>query len=327
MAVSIPNPSRDGGSGLIAKPIPRASCTSPEDFQRRFVAARKPVILSGLVEQWPAFKKWTPEYFQATYGDVVCRVVVDMPTAGVSYDADAKNHLREMRLSDFVDHMRSAEKPCYYRRQHAQKMPGLEQDCDFARLTPDDKAETNFVWIGSAGTRTGLHFDMQDNVLCQIYGSKEIWLVEPAASKFLYTYPGSITKSRVAPDSPDLAKFPRFANAPVLQGTLGPGEALFIPNCWWHGVISTSPSISVSHEFGRKITWPQVARSINAGGLGHWATVTKDFAWYGLLGRPFSRRLADDPPFGRLVYEMLRSSLASRLEKISATPASPSSAQ
>ncbi len=315
MAAYILQPSHDGQGNLAKRPIARASCAAPEDFERRFVTAREPVILTGLVTQWRAFNKWTPEYFQATYGDVVCRVVVDMPTAGVSYEADAKNHLREMRLRDFVDYMRRAEKPCYFRRQHAQKMLGLEQDCDFARLTPDDKAETNFVWIGSAGTRTGLHFDMQDNILCQIYGSKEIWLVEPAAAKFLYTYPGSITKSRVAPDSPDLAQFPKYANATVMHGTLGPGEALFIPNCWWHSVISLSPSISVSHEFGRKITWPQVARAISAGGLGHWANVMRDFVWYGLLGQRFSRRLADDPPFGRLLYEMFRSTLASRLDQ------------
>lgn len=292
--------------------IPRMAWTTAAEFLQQVVEQRQPVIITGVVSQWPAYSRWTPEYFQRRHGDLLCRVVVDMPTGGVSYDREAKNHIREMRLADFVDFMRDSPLPCYYRRQHAQKMPGIEADCDFSLLTPDDPSETNFVWIGTAGTRTGLHFDMQDNVLCQLFGTKELWLVSPRESHLVYSYPGSVTKSRVAPDRPDLDRFPAFAKATVLRGTLAPGEALFIPYGWWHGVISTTTSISVSHEFGRKITWADTARAVNAGGVGHWLTVARDFLWYGLLNQPFRRRLGDDPPFGRLVYEIVRTTVAAR---------------
>lgn len=307
-------PSTTANAGPTIKPIPRISCPTPEEFERRFADRREPVILTDLLTQWPAYGKFTPEYFQQVFGDVISRVIVNMPTTGVSYGYDSKDFGTEMKLGDFIDFMRQAEKPCYFRRQHSTKLPGVEGDCDFAHLTPSEKNETNFVWIGSAGTRTGLHFDLQDVVLCQFYGSKDIWLVSSAESKYVYPFPHSVTKSQVAPDSPDLERFPLFAQATVLQGTLNAGEALFIPYGCWHSVISASTSISISHEFGRKITWPQIFRAINVGGPFYWWTVLRDFIRYGLLGQAFTRKLADDPPFGRLIYEMLQDALARRLK-------------
>lgn len=300
-------------AGPNIKQIPRVSCSNPEEFEQRLVEQREPLIITDLLTQWPAFSKWTPEFFKEKYGGTMSRVVINMPSTGVSYGLDAQDFIRDMRLSDFIDFMRHAEQPCYYRRQHSAKLPGVEDDCDFVRLTPNEKAATNYVWIGSGGTRTNLHFDMQDVVLCQFYGSKNIWLVESKDSKYVYPYVHSLTKSQVVPDSPDLDKHPLFRNATILQGSLNAGEALFIPYGCWHSIISASTSISLSHEFGRKITWPGIFRAINTGGLASWLTVTRDFVRYGLLGGKFTRKFADDPPFGRLVYEMFQESLARHL--------------
>jgi hypothetical protein len=307
-------PVTDGARrGPRYQPIPRAECADPADFLRRFVAARTPVILTGLVSRWPAYGRWTPDYFKSRFPDVTCRVSVNLPTQAVSYEKKANDHLQEMTLSQFVDYMKTATAPCYYRRQHANKLSGIENDTALDELTPGYRADTDFMWIGSAGTRTGLHFDTQDNVLCQLYGTKELWLAAPDQSKYLYTYPASVTKSRTAPDRPDLAAHPDLAKVTFLQGTLGAGECIYIPNRWWHSVISTSISISVSHEFGAKTSWAGLASAVNAGGLRSWMAVSRDFLTHGVLNRPFERRLADDPPFGRVLYDLLRGS-ARRLQ-------------
>lgn len=295
------------------EPLPRVACTNPADFLGRIVPARKPAILTGLVTRWPAYGRWTPDYFKSRFPDVTCRVSVNLPTQAVAYEKKATDHLQEMSLSQFVDYMKTATAPCYYRRQHANKLDGIENDTLLDELTPGYRADTDFMWIGSAGTRTGLHFDTQDNVLCQLYGTKDLWLAAPGESKHLYPYPASVTKSRVAPDRPDLAAFPELGQVTFLHGTLNAGEAIYIPNRWWHSVISTSTSISVSHEFGAKTSWTGLASAVNAGGLRSWMAVGRDFVNHGVLNRPFERRFADDAPFGRVLYDLLRGS-ARRLQ-------------
>jgi hypothetical protein len=306
---------------LSLAPLPRASCANPADFMARFVRERKPVILTDLVTRWPAFGLWTPDFFKEHFPEARCKVAVNLPARGTAYDQRVAGHLQEMALPDFIDYMKSAPAPCYYRRQHANKLAGVDDDVGFAEITPGFRSDTNFVWIGSAGTRTGLHFDTQDNVLCQIYGSKELWLVDPAQSKLVHPYPDSVTKSRVAPDDPDFNLFPSLDRVTFYNGMLNAGEAIFIPNGWWHSVVSRSVSISISHEFGQKISWLGLATAVNAGGLRSWSTVGRDFIRHGVLGRPFERRLADDPPFGRVLYDLLTGAfggLVARLRRRSA---------
>lgn len=43
--------------------------------------------------------------------------------------------------------------------------------------------------------------------------------------------------------APDTRRFPRFGEAMkhALAATLEPGDAIYIPYCWWHGVESLDP--------------------------------------------------------------------------------------
>jgi hypothetical protein len=52
--------------------------------------------------------------------------------------------------------------------------------------------------------------------------------------------------SRVDPERPDLARYPRFAQASPLTCELGPSDVLLLPSGWWHHVRTTETSISVN---------------------------------------------------------------------------------
>jgi hypothetical protein len=50
--------------------------------------------------------------------------------------------------------------------------------------------------------------------------------------------------------APDLVRYPRYRQAwdTAQQATLEPGDAIYIPYCWWHGVESLDPvSILVNY--------------------------------------------------------------------------------
>ena len=46
--------------------------------------------------------------------------------------------------------------------------------------------KTTFLWIGGYGSMTGMHNDDENNVLCQIYGNKTVYLYPPSAREYLY---------------------------------------------------------------------------------------------------------------------------------------------
>ncbi len=98
------------------------------------------------------------------------------------------------------------------------------------------------LWIGNA-TQVATHFDASPNLAICVAGRRRFTLFPPAQLKNLYVGPLDNTlagppSSMVDPDAPDLARYPRFADAlpHAVVAELEPGDALFIPALWWHHV-------------------------------------------------------------------------------------------
>ncbi len=294
--------------------IERVPLENHADFLPQIVARRRPAIVTGLMAHWPATGKWSPAWFRQTYAEARFAASVNLPTSGVSYDHDWRDHVRDVSMAEFIDGLAQADRPAYVRRQHVEKFPGAAQDVGFKALAGATARDCEqFVWIGTANTRTGLHFDMQDGVLAQFHGRKTLTLVDPADSAWLYPYPDSITKSRVNADAPDLDAFPDFARATLWQGEIGPGELVFLPRHWWHAITALDVSISSSFSWGDKLSWGELGRAVQAAGWRGWARVGRDFVVHGALGRAPRSRLFDDPPFGKQLYALVRDGLRRRL--------------
>ena len=139
--------------------------------------------------------------------------------------------------------MRSGDR-CYIDQVSISQLPGLEHDCDFEALSPPD-LKAVILWMG-ASTRSGLHFDLVDNLFAQIYGTKLAILAAPQELCNLHLFPDSHTKSQVAPEHPDLEAHPHFARATLVEGVLEPGDVIYLPRAWWHYFASSESSISLA---------------------------------------------------------------------------------
>lgn len=107
-----------------------------------------------------------------------------------------------------------------------------------------DKAAVARLWLGNRVT-TATHFDMSDNIHCVAAGAKRFTFFPPEQLPNLYVGPldlmwAGLPTSLVKVAAPDLQRFPRFAQAWAAAETadLEPGDAVFIPNLWWHNVES-----------------------------------------------------------------------------------------
>ena len=50
-------------------PVKRIENISKEEFIENYYKPQKPVLITGLTKEWPAFKKWTLDYIQQRAGD------------------------------------------------------------------------------------------------------------------------------------------------------------------------------------------------------------------------------------------------------------------
>jgi lysine-specific demethylase 8 len=245
--------------------IDRVHQPTPREFYHGYVRPNRPVVLTGITDNWKALRNWTPEHFRTHY-----------PTAKVVYTAweskeptnDPTRYYRNRKrhtttLGAFIDAMNSDQQTSQdYVSQYPifNELPQLENEIDslepymnIPRLYPAAlqskvrKAAT--FWLGPAGIVTPIHFDSAHNLLVQIYGRKKLLLIPPQQSRLLY-YPslhlGHVNYSPVDVEAPDFERFPRFKKATPLEIELAPGEVLFIPVRWWHYARALERTISLN---------------------------------------------------------------------------------
>ena len=221
-------------------------------FRDEYYRAGVPVLLRGFLREQPLCRGWSPARLAARFGDAIIDVM-HTGTRGGDSDAGPYRGTRSVRLGDFVeilDPASGADPGVYLVAQNQLlRRPEFEPLLDEMTFDPqwfDERRRKTHVslWMGPAGTVTPLHFDLQNGLLIQAWGRKRVLLAAPAEGPYLYQ--GATGYSRVDPERPDLAAFPLFGRAAVLQVTLEPDDALFLPIGWWHHVRSLTASVSLS---------------------------------------------------------------------------------
>jgi len=99
-----------------------------------------------------------------------------------------------------------------------------------------------FIWLGNRSCIPA-HFDVPDNIACNVVGRRRFTLFPPEQLENLYIGPLDFTPagqsiSLVDIRKPDFDRFPRYREAEKSSTVivLEPGDALFIPSMWWHHV-------------------------------------------------------------------------------------------
>src|SRR5678816_275306 len=103
------------------------------------------------------------------------------------------------------------------------------------------------MWIGNR-IRVAPHYDLYETIGIVVAGRRRFTVFPPEQIGNLYAGPFDPTPagtpvSVVDPQSPDLERYPRFTEAMETAqfAELEPGDAIYIPYHWWHGVDSLEP--------------------------------------------------------------------------------------
>lgn len=306
-------PEQAGLQGPTPRPVPVLTTYDAEQFEQDYWKPQRPVLYRGVTASWPAVKTWTPQQLVARFGHVPVEPSVDLPETEVPYQFVDVSHRQKMDFETFVARLESLGH-CYLDQASLNLFPGLTDDFDFGPFEVPKIAVINF-WLG-ANTRSGMHYDHVDNLFAQIYGVKEVRMLPPGEMRNLYPFPDCHTKSRVAPEHPDLRAHPRYAQAEVWSCRVEPGDILFVPRCWWHYFRAPEVSISINCWFGNPLTPAEEAKMVlESGRLDILAQTVVDFVRYGLLKRPYHRRLFSPAPTGVWVHDFVSQQVAGLLKR------------
>ncbi|CAA7388076.1 unnamed protein product [Spirodela intermedia] len=117
-------------------------------------------------------------------------------------------------------------------------------------LETNTLASINF-WMNNVESRSSIHYDPHHNLLCVIAGRKQVFLWPPSAGCFLYPMPvygEASNHSSLDIQNPDFSRHSRakhymeYSQKVILHG----GDALFIPEGWFHQVDSEDLTIAVN---------------------------------------------------------------------------------
>ena len=231
--------------------VQRREHVPADEFYRHYFAGNRPVVITGYARTWPAFGKWTPEYFKDAFADAAVEIV-----AGRARDPDGDRNFEQYRqkttMSDYVDRVvQAGESNDIYMIARNKNMtrdallPLLDDVVfDPALFDIEHLDGGTTLWFGPAGTITPLHHDSTNILFCQIYGKKRVMLISPFETALLDSARGFYSAYNL--EDPDALVELRSTDMAIHEVELAPGEALFIPAGWWHHIKALSVSITFS---------------------------------------------------------------------------------
>lgn len=229
--------------------IPRREKLSGAAFLAEYYCTNRPVIITGMLDDWPARQKWNCGWLRQHFAEREVEVQFGREV-DANYEKNSIAHKKKMRFGEYIDWVERGPSNDFYmtaNNDSANRVQLAELWQDILPL-PDyldpAAAGAGFFWFGPAGTITPLHHDLTNNFMAQISGRKRVKLISVAETARLANSRHCF--SEIDLRQPDLTRFPAFAGVPVAECILHPGEILFLPVGWWHHVEGLDISITMA---------------------------------------------------------------------------------
>jgi len=239
-----------------AKHVPRVPAgISQAEFMESYWAPGKPAVIVGGVRHWKAFNAWRDDDYLKTQAgeeqilvsrglvlDLLLMRLSDELASGkrISPRITTKGFYETMKVREYLDKCTTHWNPeaIYYARNIAIP-PQILDDTEglpfFGR-----SIQGKSIFLGRQSFTDSHEHDGSDAFACLVRGSKEFILHPPDRSHYSALYADARLRnwSPVRFFDVDLIRFPLFAKTVPTIARLQAGDVLYIPNPYWHSVVS-----------------------------------------------------------------------------------------
>ena len=230
--------------------VHRREKLSQQQFFDEYYSLNRPVIITGMMDDWPALELWNYSYLRNNFGDRVVEVQFGR-SCDANYEVNGTKLRRMMRFGEYVDLIEQAgETNDFYMTANnsSQNKIALAELWKDIRRIPEYLTSSNptdgFFWFGPKGTKTPFHHDLTNNFMAQVVGRKRVRLVPSVDLGNMYNELHCYTS--VDGGNIDYDRFPMLRNVQLLDVEIGAGEILFLPVGCWHYVEGLEVSITMS---------------------------------------------------------------------------------
>jgi hypothetical protein len=223
------------------KSIDKVEEISPEDFKKNYYDTMKPLIITGLAKQWPAYTKWSWDYFKEIVGNEKVGIYNNVKSDAYTPINTADDY---KTFGEYVDMIKAG--PAGWRIflfnifQHA---PQLTKDFTWPEhLMKGFVKRYPMLFVGGATSITHMHFDIDISHILhtQFIGRKRVLLFPNEEQYKLYRKPFEVlslvdfSHYHEGNGTPDYKAFPAVKYAKGYEVILEHGDTLFMPAGYWH---------------------------------------------------------------------------------------------
>ncbi|MBT8066283.1 MAG: cupin-like domain-containing protein [Gammaproteobacteria bacterium] len=230
-------------------------------FENEIFPANRPAVLKGLLQDWPAVQagRQSPgsavDYLKHFDSGATVTAMIAAPEANgrffytddfQGFNFGSKTVSVSAALDTYLSLAGDPQPPAIaLQALHVPDiMPSFSGDNAMPLLDSDIAPR---MWISNQ-SMIATHFDNNFNIACVVSGRRRFTVFPPEQLTNLYLgpllkTPGGTPISVVDLREPDYSRFPRFREAleSAQEAVLEPGDAIYIPILWWHGVESLEP--------------------------------------------------------------------------------------
>jgi hypothetical protein len=222
--------------------VDRVENISAEHFREQYYIPMRPLVITGLSKQWPAYDKWNWDYFKSIVGEVEVGVYNNIKSDAYTPVNMADDY---MKFGDYIDMVRKG--PAQWRIflfnifEHA---PRITQDFTWpGHLAKGFVKRYPMLFVGGQGSVTHMHFDIDLSHIfhTQFAGRKRVLLFPFEEQHRLYRKPWEVMSFvnfekyfDAQGNKLELDKYPALKLAKGYEVILGHGDTLFMPAGYWH---------------------------------------------------------------------------------------------